>query len=151
MENFEKCTVAMLGGPCSQHVMGNTSRLNQPQSAIMLNTKGHSEVAEHYLEVSYMLYAMYDIVFSSLQWRHNRHNSVLNHQPHHCLLNRLFRCRSKKHQSSASLAFVWGIHRWPMKSPHKWPVTQQMLPFDDVIMILEGWRCDFIFLQCNRK
>ena len=35
MENFEKCTVSMLGGPCSQHVTGNTSRLNQPQSAII--------------------------------------------------------------------------------------------------------------------
>ena len=35
MENFEKCTVAMLGGPCSQHVTGNTSWLNQLQSAIM--------------------------------------------------------------------------------------------------------------------
>ena len=35
MENFEKCTVAMLGGPCSQHVTGNTSQQNQPQSAIM--------------------------------------------------------------------------------------------------------------------
>ena len=35
MENFEKCTVAMLGGPCSQHVTGNTSWQNQPQSAIM--------------------------------------------------------------------------------------------------------------------
>ena len=35
MENFEKCTVAMLGGLCSQHVTGNTSRQNQPQSAIM--------------------------------------------------------------------------------------------------------------------
>ena len=38
MENFEKCTVAMLGGPCLQHVTGNTSRQNQPQSAIMLYT-----------------------------------------------------------------------------------------------------------------
>ena len=38
MENFEKCTVAMLGGPCSQHVTGNTSRQNQPQSAIMTNS-----------------------------------------------------------------------------------------------------------------
>ena len=37
MENFEKCTVAMLGGPCSQHVTGNTSRQNQPQSAIIIN------------------------------------------------------------------------------------------------------------------
>ena len=38
MENFEKCTVAILRGPCSQHVTGNTSRLNQLQSAIIFNT-----------------------------------------------------------------------------------------------------------------
>ena len=40
----------------------------------------------------------------------------------------------RKHQSSASLAFVWGIHRGPVNSPHKWPVTQKMFPFDDVIV-----------------
>ena len=40
----------------------------------------------------------------------------------------------RKHQSSASLAFVWGIHRGPMNSPHKWPVTRKMFPFDDVFM-----------------
>ena len=40
-----------------------------------------------------------------------------------------------KHQSSASLAFVWGIHRGPVNSPHKWPVTRKMFPFDDVIMM----------------
>ena len=40
-----------------------------------------------------------------------------------------------KHQSSASLAFVRGIHRWPVNSPHKWPVTRKMSPFDDVIML----------------
>ena len=40
----------------------------------------------------------------------------------------------RKHQNSASLAFVWGIHRGPVNSPHKWPVTRKMLPFDDVIM-----------------
>ena len=39
-----------------------------------------------------------------------------------------------KHQSSASLAFVWGIHRGPVNSPHKWPVTWKMFLFDDVIM-----------------
>ena len=43
-----------------------------------------------------------------------------------------------KHQSSASLAFVWGIHRGPVNSPHKWPVTRKMLPFDDVIMVIEN-------------
>ena len=41
-----------------------------------------------------------------------------------------------KHQSSASLAFVWGIHRGPVNSPHKRPVTRKMFPFDDVIMML---------------
>ena len=41
----------------------------------------------------------------------------------------------RKYQSSASLAFVWGIHRRPVNSPHKWPVTRKMFPFDDVIMI----------------
>ena len=40
----------------------------------------------------------------------------------------------QRKQSSASLAFVRRIHRWPVNSPHKWPVTLGMFPFDDVIM-----------------
>ena len=40
----------------------------------------------------------------------------------------------RKHQSSASLAFVRGIHRWPANSPRKGPVTRKMIPFDDVII-----------------
>ena len=39
-----------------------------------------------------------------------------------------------KHESSASLAFVRGIHRWPVNSPHKGPVTRTILPFHDVVM-----------------
>ena len=39
-----------------------------------------------------------------------------------------------KHQSSASVAFVRWIHRGPVNSPHKWPVTRKMFPFEDVIM-----------------
>ena len=46
----------------------------------------------------------------------------------------------KKHQSSASLAFVWGIHRGPGNSPHKWPVTRKMFPFDDIIMCSSWYR-----------
>ena len=45
----------------------------------------------------------------------------------------------RKHQNSASLAFVWGIHQWPMNSPHKWPVTRKIFPFDDVIMFHSVW------------
>ena len=43
----------------------------------------------------------------------------------------------RKHQSSVSLAFVRRIHRGPVNSPHKWPVTLKMFPFDDVIMQME--------------
>ena len=42
----------------------------------------------------------------------------------------------RKHQSSASLAFVRAIHRWPVNSPHKRPATRKMFPFDDVPMFV---------------
>ena len=48
----------------------------------------------------------------------------------------------RKRLSSASLAFVRGIHRWPVNSPHKRPITREMFPFDDVIMMrffLHDW------------
>ena len=40
----------------------------------------------------------------------------------------------RKHQSPVSLAFVRGIHRWLVNSPHKGPVTRKLFPFDDVII-----------------
>ena len=42
----------------------------------------------------------------------------------------------RKHQSPALLAFVRGINRCPVNSPHKGPVTWKMFPFDDVIMVI---------------
>ena len=42
----------------------------------------------------------------------------------------------RKHQSSVSLAFVRGIHRGPMNSPHKGPVTRKLFPFDKIIMYI---------------
>ena len=47
----------------------------------------------------------------------------------------------RKNQSSVSLAFVRGIHRWPVNSSHKWSVTRKMFLFDDVIM---DYRYSFI-------
>ena len=44
------------------------------------------------------------------------------------------RADQRKHKSSASLAFVWEIHRWPVNSPHKGPVTRIFFSFDDVII-----------------
>ena len=42
----------------------------------------------------------------------------------------------RQHESFASLAFRRRIHRGPVNSPHKWPVTRKMFPFDDVIILL---------------
>ena len=53
-----------------------------------------------------------------------------------------------KHQSSASLAFVWAIHRGPVNSPHKWPVTRKMFPFDDDIMVVQMSPHGWPFLSC---
>ena len=44
----------------------------------------------------YTMYICYLICDISLQWCHNGLDGVSNHQPHHCLLSRLFGCRSKK-------------------------------------------------------
>ena len=75
-----------------------------------------------------------------LQWRHNEHHGVSNHRRFDCSFNHLCRRRSKERQTSASLAFERGIHRWPVNSPHKGPVTLKMLPFDDFIVIIEADR-----------
>ena len=42
----------------------------------------------------------------------------------------------QRNQSSASLTFVQGIHRWPVNSPHKGPVARKMFPFDEVIVLV---------------
>ena len=70
----------------------------------------------------------------TLQWRLNGRDGDSNLQPHDCLLNRLFRLRSKKTSKLRVTGFVQGIHRSPVNSPHKWPVTRKMFPFDVVIM-----------------
>ena len=54
----------------------------------------------------------------ALQWRHNGCDGVSNHQPHNCLLKRLFRGRSKKTSKLRVTGLCAGIHRWPVSSPH---------------------------------
>ena len=74
----------------------------------------------------------------SLRWRHNGRYSVSNHQHHDCLLNRLFRRRSKKSSTLRVTGLCVGNSPGPVNSPHKWTVTRKMFPFDDVIML---WEC----------
>ena len=83
----------------------------------------------------------------SLQWRHNGRDSVSKHQPHGCLLNRLFRCRSKKTSKLRVTGVCGGIHRGPVNSPHKWPATRKMLPFHDVIVFFHIEDTDLFILH----
>ena len=69
-----------------------------------------------------------------LQWRHNERDGVSNQEPHDCLLNRLFRRRSKKTSKLRITGPCEGIYRWPVNSPHAGPVTREMFPFDDITM-----------------
>ena len=78
-----------------------------------------------------------------LHWRHNDHDGVSNHQPHGCLLNRLFRRRLKKTSKLRITGLCVGNSPGPVNSTHKGPVMRKMVPFDDVIMQWIGgyWNC----------
>ena len=69
----------------------------------------------------------------TLQWHHNGRDGVSNHQPHHCLLNRLFRRRSKKASKLRYTGLCMGEF-----TGHKWQVTWKMFPFNDVIIRCEN-------------
>ena len=71
----------------------------------------------------------------SLQWRHNDHDGVWNHQPYDCLLNRLFRRRWKETSKLRITGLCAGNS--PVHSPHKGPVTWKMFPFDDALMCMQ--------------
>ena len=68
----------------------------------------------------------------TLRWNHNERDGVSNHQPHDCLLNRLFRRRSKKTPKLRVTGLCKGIHGWPVNCPHKAPFMRKIFPFDDV-------------------
>ena len=83
---------------------------------------------------------------SPLRWGHNDHDNVSNHQPHGCLLNRLFRRTSKKTSKLRVTGLCAGNSPRPVNSPHKGPVTRKMFPFDDVIMPMASQITDNISL-----
>ena len=78
------------------------------------------------------------LILYSLQWRHNERLGVSNNPASRLFTQPFIQgADQRKRQSSAWLAFVRGIHRWPVNSPHKGPVTRKVFPFDDVIMLSE--------------
>ena len=95
------------------------------------------------------------VVVLSLQWRHNARDGVLNHQPHHCLLSRLFVRRSKKTSklcvtglcagnspgtgefpaqmaSNAENVSIWWRHHVPIYLAHaNWMIVLALLQWHD--------------------
>ena len=68
MKIFEKCTVAMLVGPCSQHVTGNTSWQNQSQSAIMIGKYLNTAVPFKHLKVPAVQSLINANSITQIQW-----------------------------------------------------------------------------------
>ena len=69
----------------------------------------------------------------TLRWHHNERDGITNYRLLDCLLNHLFRSRSKKTPKLRVTGYCEGNS--PMTSPHKRPVTRKMFPLDYVIMI----------------
>ena len=74
----------------------------------------------------------------TLLWRHNEHDGFSNHQPRDCLLNRLFKRRSKETSKLPVSGLCAGNSPGPVNSPHKWPVTRKMFPFFSICYIYRG-------------
>ena len=81
------------------------------------------------MEISFFVHP----VLFTLQWRHIERDGVSNQQRLDCSLNRFLGADERKHQSSASLAFVRGT------SLHKGPATRKIFPFDNVITYVVNW------------
>ena len=73
----------------------------------------------------------------ALQWRYNERPGVSKHGDLMVCSTACSCAHQRKHQRSASLAFVREIHRWPVDCPHKGPVTRKMFPFADVTMAFQ--------------
>ena len=93
------------------------------------------QISEHVFKISIAKEASkqygntYNFSVITLQWRHNGHDSVSNHQPHDCLLNHLFRRRSKKTSKLRVTGLYAANSLGTGEFPRKWPVTGKMFSF----------------------
>ena len=67
--------------------------------------------------------------------RHNGRDCVSNHQPRHCLLNRLFRRKSKKTSKLRVTGPCVGNSPVTAEFPTQRPVKRKMFPFNDIVMV----------------
>ena len=75
--------------PWRHHARNNTAYSNVNIIYLIFNT---IYLHQQMWDIGYLIHNL----GWSLQWRHNQRDGISNHQPHDCLLKRLFRRRSKK-------------------------------------------------------
>ena len=81
--------------------MLSTHTLTGTDNEVIIESLMYSQLYRH----------SYDpILAQPLQWRHNERNGISNHQPHDCLLNRLFKAQIKEN----------------IKAPHHWPLRGEL-------------------------
>ena len=88
----------------------------------------------------------------TLQWRHNECDGVSNHQHIDCLLNGLFRRRSKTSKLRIT-GFSRGNHRWPVNSPHKCSkasAISEMMPYMQNPINLKKFAISYLQLCLNK-
>ena len=99
---------------------------------VLFHFRSYKYIPRYVAYIGYKMAAPH--LLMPLHWRHNGRDSVSNHQPHSCLLNRLFRRRSKKTWTFRVTGLCVGNSPGPVNSPHKGLVTRKMFPLDDVFM-----------------
>ena len=77
---------------------------------IVYQTQHERDQLQFYTGISCLYSFHCDAV--SLPWRHNGRNDVSNHQPHHCLLNRLFKAQIKEN--------IKAPRHWPLCTGDRW-------------------------------
>ena len=115
-----------------------------PWHKILLTYHGQQKI----VQTNFTIYSC--LHCGTLQWHHNVCDNVSNHQPHHCLLNRLFRRRSKKTSKLRVTGLCAGTSPMTDKFPAQMTSNAEMFPFHDVIMNMirlnsfpwiNGWYC----------
>ena len=137
--------------PICQYSYGRINEVDiEPinHKSIRSNSVGNPEPASYFISATcFMLSFIWNnlrchilvislyMSYLPLHWRHKDRDGVSNHQPHDCLLNLLFRRRSKKTSKLRVTGLCVGNSPGPVNSPHKGPVTRKIFPFDVFIML----------------
>ena len=95
--------------------------------------------------LSFKLLGIIRVSFITLQWRHTMASQIISITIVYSIV--YLGADQRKHQSSASLDLVRGIHRWSVNSPHKRLLMWKMFPFDDVIMMASETKQDLPTLR----